>query len=430
MLRIARRFDWNQLRRGQSGALWILAERLLNSVFNLLCIVGITRVLGPTSYGHWAFALSVVAVLLAAGHLGLDGLLIKKIVEAPSRAAHLLGTVLALKAAIYIPAIIGVILFFQDHPGVTPEEQELLLVLMIPVVMAPLTSSLLAWVNAASEFSRSARSRIAANVAGTVAKLLAIFAGFGIVTVGYIHATMFMLEALLLLLVVRSRGGPPPWRWRPNPADVRSLLSQSGYLFAATIFAIFYFNTDVIAMRLFRGPYEVGTYALVPQIIHAIQLIPYALTLSTFPALVALAGQDRASFHAKIVSLTRKLLLTAMLVAAALVGFALIGFEMVFGPAYKASIPALMIGALSLPFLFVRQLTTKIYICTNQGRRLATIELVGLVLSIGLNLVIVPRFGGLGAISVLCFVCFFTVAVSLLFFDQGSFIRRILYNRR
>ena len=429
MLRIARRFGWDRLHRGQSGAFWIFSERVLSSILNLLCIVAITRILGPTPYGHWAFALSVVAVLLAAGHLGLDGLLIKKIVEAPGRAPHLLGTVVALKAAIYIPAIAGVLLFFHNRPGVTAEEQELLFILMIPVVLAPLTSSLLAWTNAASEFGKPARSRIAANLTGTTAKLLAIFAGFGIVTVGYIHAAMFVLEALLLLLVVGRQEGPLPWRWRPDLADVRPLLSQSGYLFAATIFAIFYFNIDIMAMRLLRGPYEVGIYALVPQIILAIQLIPYALTLSTFPALVVLAGQDQEPFHARILTLTKQLFLMGVLVAVALVGFAAIGFEMVFGAAYKPTVPALMIGALSLPFLFIRQLTTKIYVCTNQGRRLAAIELVGLLLSTGLNLVLVPRFGGLGAVSVLCFVCFFTVVVSLLFFDQGSLARRMLRYR-
>ncbi|MGV1681753.1 flippase [Sphingopyxis sp. NJF-3] len=427
MLQIAKRLGcWSKLYHGQSGAFWIFSERVLSSVLNLLCIVAITRFLGPTPYGHWAFALSVVGVLLATGHLGLDGLLIKKIVDAPDRAAHLLGTVVALKAAIYIPAIVGVLLFFHDRPAVTAEEQKLLFILMIPVIMAPLTSSLLAWTNATSEFGKPARSRIAANVTGTTAKLLAVFAGFDIVSVGYIHAAMFVLEALLLLLVVGSQGGPLPWHWRPDLADVRPLLRQSGYLFAATIFAILYFNTDIMMMRLFRGPYEVGTYALVPQIIQAIQLIPYALTLSTFPALVALAGQSQDLFHARILSLTKQLFLIAALVAVALVGFAAIGFELIFGAAYKATIPALMIGALSLPFLFIRQLTTKIYICTNQGRRLAVIELVGLLLSIGLNLILIPRFGGLGAISVLCLVCFFTVVISLLFFEQGSLVRRML----
>src|SRR3546814_17808577 len=115
---------------------------------------------------------------------------------------------------------------------------------------------------------------------------------------------MFVLEALLLILVVGSQGGPLPWRWRPDPADVRPLLSQSGYLFDAKIFAILYFNADIMTMRLFRGPYEVGTYALVPQIIHAVQFIPYALTLSAFPALFAPADPGQEPFHAQILTLT------------------------------------------------------------------------------------------------------------------------------
>jgi len=427
-MRFIKDLGWSRLYHGQSGAFWIFSERILSSVLNFLCIVAITRLLGPIPYGNWAFVLSVTGILLATGHLGLDGLLIKKIVEAPDRAANLLGTVVVLKAAIYVPAIASVLLFLHGRPGVTVEERALLLILMIPVMVAPLTSSLLAWTNASSEFRKPAWSRIIANVIGTTAKLLALLAGFDIIAVGYLHAAMFVFEALLLVHVVGKQGGPLPWRWRPDLSDVRPLLRQSGYLFAATIFATLYFNTDIMAMRLFYGSYEVGTYALVPQIIQAIQLIPYALTLSTFPALVALAGQSQDLFHARILSLIKQLFLISTLVVVTLIGFAATGFELIFGADFRATAPVLIVGALALPFLFVRQLTTKIYICTNQGRRLAAIELVGLLLSIGLNLIFVPHFGGLGAVSVLCLVCFFTVMVSLLLFDQGNLVRRIVHH--
>lgn len=401
------------------NAAWIFSERILNSGLNFISIIAITRLLGPLDYGHWAFALSVTGILLATGHLGLDGLLIKRIVESPEAVAKLLGTVVALKTAVYLPSIAGVLLFFHGREGLTSEEQRLLLILMVPVVTAPLTSTMLAWTNAGSLFGGTALVRISANVVGTAGKLAAILGGFGIIAVGYAHASMFLLELLLLLVLVRLHGGPLPWSWRVDWREAKLLLGQSLFLYAATIFAILYFNVDIMSMRAFFGPLEVGRYALVPQLIQTVQLIPYAVTLASFPTLVALSRQGEAEFRARALRLVWQLVILALLTSASLVAFAFLGFERIFGSEFRETISVLAIGSLSIPFLFVRQLTTKIFILKNRGAALVMIELAGAILSVVLSIVFVPLFGARGAVSVFAFVCAFTVLASLRLLARG-----------
>lgn len=218
-----------------------------------------------------------------------------------------------------------------------------------------------------------------------------------------------------------------PWHWRFQRGVIGPLLLQSSFLFAATIFAMLYSSIDIMMLRVFRSAYEVGTYALVPQIILGLQLIPYALTLAAFPALAAAADapDSRAAFLAQISRLQRQLLVLAGLIAAALAVFALFGFEAVFGPAYAETVPVLLVACLGLPTLFLRQLTTKIYICTNQGQLLAVIEFAGLLLAVAINLVLVPRYGGMGAIAGFIAASFTTVALSLLLFNGKRFASAI-----
>lgn len=416
-----------ELVTNQSNALWILSERIASNLLNLLVIVAITRMLGPVNYGHWALAFSIVSILLATGHLGLDGLLVKRIVEKPEMAPVLLGAVSALKLAIYLPAIGLTFGFFSFQIGLSGDERSLMMVLMVSVLLAPLTSSLLAWTNANSAFAAVARMRMLASFIGTSAKLSVVAGGFGIITVGVAHSAMFALEALLLLVVVKRLGGPMPWRWRFEQGVIGPLLSQSSFLFAATIFATLYSSLDIMMLRVFRSAYEVGTYALVPQIILGLQLIPYAMTLAAFPALAAAADapDNRAAFLAQISVLLRQLLFLAGLVSAALAVFALFGFELVFGAAYAETVPVLLVACLALPTLFLRQLTTKIYICTNQGRLLAVIEFAGLLLAVAINLVLVPRYGGMGAIAGFIAASFATVALSLLLFHEKRIAKLI-----
>jgi O-antigen/teichoic acid export membrane protein len=418
-----------RLSKSTSGALWIFSERVLSSILNLLCIAAITRLLGPAAYGHWAFTLSIIGVLLVAGDLGLEGLLIKKLVEMPERSARLLGTVFALKIIVYLPAIAAVLLFIWTSGSLSPEERSLFYIFMIPVILSPLTSSLLAWTNSVSAFHNAARMRMISNALGSIAKLYAILAGFGIVQVGWIHAGMFVLEAAGVLLAVRLLGGPMPWTWRPEAGGVRPLLAQSSYLFLATIFFTLYLGLGTMMLRFFHGPYEVGTYALVPQINQALQFIPYALTLAAFPSLVHSMNSDADKFYENVLHLSKKLLLSAACVIVMLLLFSLFVLENVFGPDYKETGYIMIVSLTSIPSLFIRQLTTKLYICMNKEKHLATIELIGLFLAVALNYAMVPGFGGIGAALALSVVSSFTVIGSLIALDRGQFLRR-LYGAR
>lgn len=407
----------------ETNSLWILAERVASNLLNFIAIVAIMRLLGPAAYGQWAFAFSVISVLLVTGHLGLDGLLVRKLVEQPGRARHLLGVTATLKYVIYVPAVCGTLAFFTLQTELEAQELSLLYVLMMAVMFAPLTSSLVAWLNARSHFRPAARARIAAVVVGFAAKIALIAGGLGIVPVGLAHSAMFAVEAAILLLTVRLHGGPPPWQWRFDRATARALLSQSVYLFAATIFATLYFNADVMVLRAYSSSYEVGLYALVPQVILASQMLPYAVTLSRFPDLARSASEapDRVEFHRAVAKVLGMLLALA---GAAMLGlglFILLAFDFVFGSDYAATRPILWLAALALPPLFVRQLTTKVFILTDEGRRLAAIELSGLAVVLAILLVAVPQFGALAAVIAVIGGCWLTVLLSLALLDGGRF---------
>lgn len=412
------------LARRETNSLWILAERVASNLLNFIAIIAIMRLLGPSAYGQWAFAISIISVLLVTGHLGLDGLLMRKLVDQPERARHLLGVTASLKFAIYIPAVCITLAFFTFKAEIDAVERSLLYVLIVAVLVAPLTSSLVAWCNAHSQFRSAARARIAAVVAGFVGKIALIAGGLGIVPVGIAHSSMFLLEAVILLFVVRLHGGPSPWQWRFDQATVRELLSQSLYLFAATIFAILFFNVDVIVLRAYSSSYEVGLYALVPQVILASQMLPYAITLSRFPDLARSASDTdgRAHFYDAVTRVLKSLMALSALAMAGLAMFIVVAFDFVFGPDYAATKPILWLAVLVLPPLFVRQLTAKIYILTGEGRRLALIELGGLAVALAILILGVPHYGAVAAIMAVITGCWITVLVSLILLDGGRFL--------
>lgn len=384
-------------RQPSTNTLWLIFERLSNSLLTLLSVVAITRLMGPEAYGQFAYSTSVVAIALATGQLGLDGLLIKMLIERPDEQNALLGSVTVMKAAIYGPVMVGLIVYAFANGAHTADENVLLSVIALLLLVVPVSSSALAWLNAHEAFRSTAAARVAAALVGTGAKLGLIFAGLGIVEVGMAHAAMFMLEMLLLYGLVRFYRGPPLTCWAFKVATAIGLLRRSGYLFMGTVFTLVYANTDVIILRYLSGPEDVGLYALVPQIIMAGQLLPYAITLAVFPALVKQLSSDRMAFTTTARRLAILLIVLGLLTAACVALAAPYLISMVFGARYASSVPVLQIAGLALPFLFLRQLTTKLFICLEHSEQFAAVEGAALIINVSALLILIPSLGMLGA---------------------------------
>jgi O-antigen/teichoic acid export membrane protein len=163
------------------------------------------------------------------------------------------------------------------------------------------------------------------------------------------------------------------------------------------MFAVMYMSADVVALRFLTTPRVVGEYALIPQILQATQIIPFAITLAAFPALVA--NNERGGEHLLRhgAGIARTLVLLGSFCGLALILVVPPILPLAFGEEYTVTGSLLRVAALSLPFLFLRQLTTKMFICVERGKLLAGIEAAGFASAVLLNVLLIPRYGAFGA---------------------------------
>ncbi len=383
-------------RKSVPNTIWIASERVASSMLGILSILAVTRLLGVVSYGHYAFSLSILGVGLALGHLGLDGLLIKKLVENPNATKPILGTVSLAKYIIYIPLFVATFnsrLFFEIGPIGAGVLQSLSVIFLI----LPISSSLIAWLHAHSAFRQSSLARICAIFLGTTAKIGLILAGLDIVKVGFAHSAIFVIELSFLLLLSKRLGAPMPSEWHFNMPVLRPLFAEGLPLFLASLFAMFYINFDVIALRILTTPEIVGEYALVQQVLQASQILPFAIALAAFPMLVAVSKTDLLVFFSRSARIMLFLTIAGLTFSAVTIVLAPILIPLVFGERYLPTAYLLQTAAAAFPFIFIRQLTTKMFICLKLGWRLAVIEGAALAVSGGLNITLIPLMSSRGS---------------------------------
>jgi O-antigen/teichoic acid export membrane protein len=399
-----------------SNVSWVFAERLASTVLNVLSIVAIARLLGPSDYGEYAYVISLTGIVLATGQLGLDGLLIKKIIGSSVELGSLLGSTCLLKYFVYLPASVLLVIYGFGNSAHSSSEQYLILFSTLILLAAPITTTLLAWLNAHELFRFASAARIAVITVGVAAKISVIFAGMGLIAVGLIHSLIFVGEAVLLLVVFRIAKGPAITSWQPKKTMMKELFQESRYLFVGTLLTVLYFNVDMLMIRLMLGSRAVGEYALVPQILQASQILPYAMTLVTFPALLKLVHNNSNQLANACIKQYAQLIAIAALIAAAVAITAPFLLPAVFGNEYIVTVPALQLACLAIPFLFIRQLNTKLFIAFELGRTFVKIEALGFVINVGLNFCLIPEMRGYGAaISSVVALAFSTCIAFILF---------------
>ena len=76
---------------------WMLFSRIYQMALSLIVGALTARYLGPSNYGVINYGLSYVNILNTICSLGLEGVIVKKVINEPKREGEVLGTSVALR---------------------------------------------------------------------------------------------------------------------------------------------------------------------------------------------------------------------------------------------------------------------------------------------------------------------------------------------
>jgi O-antigen/teichoic acid export membrane protein len=202
-----------------------------------------------------------------------------------------------------------------------------------------------------------------------------------------------LAAALLLWGVVR---GVRVMRWRPKWKLLRPLAPRATTLVLAAWFGLMIYNADVIIIRVLREPAHVGYYAAAYTLISFLSNLGIAYALSLLPTLTRLGDRrdEQMSLyenaHAHVIAVALPIAVGGTLLAGPII-------HLVFGGAYAPSATALSILIWSIPIGLLRDLSVTALM--SKGHETTILRLTGLsaAINVGLNLVLVPILGILGA---------------------------------
>ena len=376
----------------------LMSGRLL-SVFVFRKMSG---TLGPEGVGVANLAIDVAAILLVVANYGLGNLITREI------ARERRMTLPIMWAALQIRLVLGLVCYvlllgYVWASGFGALQREALLIMGLGILLEATAMSCDGVLQAHDMAESQMWGQLASAVAYFALAIWWLDAGFGVMGVIWANVASKVVRLIVMVPLMLLRTGP--WERRPvghaavPAAHWRSLAALSWPVFLSTTFGILYVKLDTPLLRVFRDSSAVGVYTLGHRGLDVLAMVPAQFATALFPAMVRAAAVGRPEFeriserslrflHLIVLPLT---LLCAL--AAAPLTMWLAKGESAFGD----SVIVFRIVVWGLPFMAAMTVLNRMLFTAGRERDFIAIALVSLGVNLGLNVLLIPRYGYFGA---------------------------------
>ena len=378
-----------------TNAGWLIGERLLSGLLAVTVTAAVARHLGPAGFGVLSFALSLVLLFATFWTLGLSGLVVRELVRDPARQPELLGTMLGLRVLGGVVAVVAA-LGLTVVLGTDAQTRLAVAILAIGVLTLYAFDGIDFWLQAQVRSRHAVIARSAALGIASAVNIGLIVVDAPLLTFVVAAALEYALAGIGLLLVYVRLGGRPR-SWTFSTTLTRGLLAASWPLILSGIANAINLRVDQLMLGTMIGPEAVGTYAAAARLSEVWYFVPTAIAASVFPAMVRAHAGDRASFDGWMGRLYDLMVALALPIA---FGVSVLSAPLIFllyGSRYAESAPILAIHVWAGPFVFLGAALSRWLIAEDRLRFSLVRHGSGAVVNVGLNLLLIPMLGGVGA---------------------------------
>jgi O-antigen/teichoic acid export membrane protein len=202
---------------------------------------------------------------------------------------------------------------------------------------------------------------------------------------------------VLGLINVYSRSGLNIKKCTFNFLLAKKLLSASWFLMFAAAFYYIYLRADQVMIGVFLGGREVGLYSSAVKLVEIWSFIPGIICTSLFPAILNAKKTDLFLYKKRMKALYLLIGVIAFLIAAFSTILAPWIINLLFGPSYLGAVAIFRIYVWSGIGLSFGWVISQYFLSENRIRDIFVYNLLSMLANITLNLILIPKFGLIGA---------------------------------
>ncbi|WP_319437890.1 flippase [Vibrio cholerae] len=373
---------------------WLIAEQFLRIIAGLLVGIWVARYLGPQQFGLFSYALAFTAIFAGIAKLGLDGIIVRELINHPDKRDAYLGTAFWLK-------VMGSIIVM------------LLMAAVIPFTNNDATTNLFIFIIACGLVFQSFEVVEFYFQSQVLAKLISICKIIQLSLSSLIKIYLVITEAELIWFVLVTTFDALSLAicyfsaYRLQKSTVfytcfdffiaKRLLKDSWPLIFSSIVVMLYMRIDQVMIKQMLGEYEVGIYSSAVRLSEAWYFLPTLITASLFPAILNAKKNNELLYYSRLQNLYTLMVLIALSVALPTTFLADGIINYLYGSAYQGAGEVLIVHVWSGIFVGLGVARGGWIISENLQLYSMFYLTLGMVVNITGNLLLIPYYGISGA---------------------------------
>ena len=396
---------------------YLFCDKFLASIINFFVLIYIARYLGPENFGILSYAYSIIAIVFSLSSLGLEQIIIKDLINFKSKTFEIVGT--ALFARITVTVILIILWSIISISVVDRIVYYLGIIISLNYLF--LSFDIIDYFfQSVSKFKLKTIARISGILISASFKLLFIYLHLDLVFFGFIYILDALFVSFFYIYFFRKEGFEL-YKIKINFEYLIGSSKKALPLLLSTLIIIIYMRTDQIMIKQFLDSNSVGYYTAALKISEIWYFFPVAIGQIIYPNLIKFK-EEAESKYKKYLQKVYDLMIYISLPVALLFTFlsdSVINF--IYGTDYLEANSVLSIHIWSSLFVFVGIISTRWLVIENLQRYTFVRSVIGVVVNIGLNFALIPKFGISGAAIATLISQIFASYLSYLF-SSNTFI--------
>jgi O-antigen/teichoic acid export membrane protein len=366
-----------------------LVGRILNLVLGVAVTVVVVRALGEHRFGQWStiFALSDLAGYI--GELGIDRVTVRHAAKEREREPEFLGAMVSIRTLLAIPvtlAFLAITLSISSDSTMRISS----VVLALLLVMAPLSSLTVVFqLRVRNDLSILLMTLNSIIWTGSAVAISVLSGGMVAMALAFVAGFMVTLALQMILVrrlaTVRLKASRPLWKELARfavPVGIAGMLTLA------------YGRIDQVLVFQLAGADSAGVYGAMYRILNTSAFVPMAVMTTLFPVLSAV---DRDEMRRLVQRACEYLAMASLPIFAFVLAASAEIVRLLFGPDFVHGHNALKILMGAFVAICFGYVGGSMIIVLRLQRIFIRYAVIALVINVGLNLLLVPKYGYIAA---------------------------------
>lgn len=372
---------------------WIMFAQIYQMVLSLLIGVISARYLGPSNYGTINYAASYISFFTIACALGLEGIVVKDMVDNRDNEGVILGSSIVMRL---IAGFFSMIAVCVIAAVVNPGDKLLLVVVFLQSLVLLFNSFHIIdfWYQSLLQSKVSSVIKCIAYTGMSVYRVWLLVTAKSVEWFAFSTSLDSLIIAVLFMYRYKKDG---EHKLKFCPSMSKHLIGLSYHLIISSLMAVIYNQMDRLMIGKIIDQTHVGYYAAASTICHMWVFIPQALANSARPLIMELKGKDEELYIRRIKQLTGVTFWLGVFFAVAVTLLSHFIIDILYGADYAQARGPLLFIIWSTVFSSLSYTRSIWMISENKQKYNKQILICGVVVNLVLNSIGIPTVGINGA---------------------------------